>query len=65
MPPQRGLGLGDGGLERAKLANAVRATRLLKEAAVKLDDLPDGEIPYQARRRYNSSSSAARARLLS
>jgi hypothetical protein len=48
-----GLGLGDGRLKGAKIADAGRAAAHLEEAAVQLDDLPQRDIPHQARRRYN------------
>jgi hypothetical protein len=50
-----GLWLGDGGLERAEISDAGRATRRLEELAVQVDDLPQGEVALQERRRYNSS----------
>src|SRR5712692_6567229 len=52
---ERRLGLSNRGVERAKIANASRAAASLEDEAVQLDDLPQGEISHQARRRYNSS----------
>jgi hypothetical protein len=50
-----GRGLCYGGLEGAEIAEAGGAAGCLEEDPVQLDDLPQREIPYQARRRYNSS----------
>jgi hypothetical protein len=52
---ESGLGLSDGGLKRAKISNARCAAGHLEEAAMQVDDLPHGDIPHHARRRYNSS----------
>jgi hypothetical protein len=41
---ERGLGLSDGGVKRARVADTQRAAANLKDAAVQLDDLPQGEI---------------------
>src|SRR2546422_2224788 len=51
---ERGLGLGDGGLQRTKVPDAGRATSRLEEAPMQLNDLPQRDIPHQARRRYSS-----------
>ena len=48
------LGLGDSGLKRAKISDARCAARL-EETTMQFDNLPQGDIPHQARRRYNSS----------
>jgi len=52
---ERGLRLGDRGFEGAEIANPRCAAGRVEEAAVQVDDLPQGEIAHQARRRYNSS----------
>ena len=44
-------GLGDRRLDRAEIANFRRAAGHQEEAAVQVDDLPQGEIAHQARRR--------------
>jgi len=52
---ERGLGLSDGRVERAKIADASPTTSCVQEAAVQIDHLAERQIPHQARRRYNSS----------
>ena len=47
--------LSNGRVKRSKVADAGRAATSLEDAAVQFDDLPQGEIPHQARRRYSSS----------
>ena len=49
-----GLGLGDCGFQRTKAPDARRTTSRLEEAAMQLNDLPQRDIPHQARRRYSS-----------
>src|SRR5574341_884241 len=51
---ERGLGLGDCGLERSKVPDASRAACRLQEAPMQLDDLPQRDVAHQARRRYSS-----------
>src|SRR5437667_4239638 len=49
-----GLGLRDGGLERAQIANPGGAAGCAEDEAVKFNDLPQREIPHQAKRWYSS-----------
>src|SRR6266508_593294 len=49
-----GLGPGDCGLERAEVPDAGGAARGLEQAPMQLNDLPQRDIPHQARRRYSS-----------
>src|SRR3989442_14020619 len=50
-----GRGLGDRGLKCAGITDASRAACRLEEALEQLDNLPQREIPHQAKRRDNSS----------
>src|SRR3990172_1274879 len=50
-----GLGLGERRFEHSEIPNARCATCCLEDAAVQVDDLPQGEVTHQARRRYSSS----------
>lgn len=52
---ERRLWLSDGGVECVKMADAGRAATSPEDAPMQLDDLPQGEISHQARRRYSSS----------
>src|SRR5438034_81116 len=52
---ERRLWLCNGGVERTEIADAGRAAASLEDVAVQLDNLPQGEISHQARRRYSSS----------
>src|SRR5439155_20667503 len=51
---ERGLRLGDCGLQRPEVPDAGRAAGRLEEAPVQLNDLPQRDVAHQARRRYNS-----------
>src|SRR3990167_3113786 len=52
---ERGFGLSDSGLKRSDIAGARGAAGRFEEAAMQFHDLPEREIPHQARRRYSSS----------
>jgi hypothetical protein len=49
------FGLGNGRFQRTKIANSGCTTRRLEESSMQFDDLCQREVPYHARRRYNSS----------
>jgi hypothetical protein len=52
---ERGFGLGDRRFEHSEIPNARCATCCLEDAAMQVDDLTQGEVTHQARRRYSSS----------
>src|SRR3989442_5785661 len=51
---ERGLGLGDCGLQRTEVPDAGRAPGRPEEAPMQLNDLPQRNVAHQARRRYSS-----------
>ena len=52
---ERGFGLGERRFEHSEIPDARCATCCLEDAAVQVDDLPQGEVTHQARPRYSSS----------